>query len=141
MNLTNYVKQVSLEDFGWEFRHQAYWNKRLRTTGDASFPKMAIWILTQKSMKLLGWRHFEKLSAMSWSTIISIISARVTAMEIGILKNYSSRWMACATLLHCPTRKPFSSMNACVAEHLSVADAGSIFKNTVADAVEANWHS
>ncbi|MGT2925964.1 SprT family protein [Streptococcus cuniculipharyngis] len=38
MRLTDYVKQVSLEDFGWEFTHQAYWNKRLRTTGGRFFP-------------------------------------------------------------------------------------------------------
>ncbi|MGT2908156.1 SprT family protein [Streptococcus dentiloxodontae] len=39
MNLTEYVKQVSLEDFGWEFKHNADWNKRLRTTGGRFFPK------------------------------------------------------------------------------------------------------
>ncbi|MBP2620452.1 SprT family protein [Streptococcus panodentis] len=39
MNLTDYVKQVSLEDFGQEFQHEAYWNKRLRTTGGRFFPK------------------------------------------------------------------------------------------------------
>lgn len=39
MNLTDYVKQVSLDDFGLAFRHQAFWNKRLRTTGGRFFPK------------------------------------------------------------------------------------------------------
>lgn len=39
MNLIDYVKQVSQEDFGWEFSHQASWNKRLRTTGGRFFPK------------------------------------------------------------------------------------------------------
>ena len=39
MNLTDYVKTVSIEDFGWEFKHQALWNKRLRTTGGRFFPK------------------------------------------------------------------------------------------------------
>ena len=29
VNLTDYVKTVSIEDFGWEFKHQALWNKRL----------------------------------------------------------------------------------------------------------------
>ena len=105
--------------------------------GDASFQKMAIWILTQKSMKLLGWEPFEKLSAMSWLTITSIIRAKVTAMGIKILKNCSRKLMVCATLHPCPTRNLFSSMNAWAAEHLSVADVESIFKNTVADAVWA----
>ena len=31
MNLTEYVRQVSLEDFGREFRHRAEWNSRLQT--------------------------------------------------------------------------------------------------------------
>lgn len=39
MNLTDYVRQVSREDFGKEFHHQAYWNNRLRTTGGRFFPK------------------------------------------------------------------------------------------------------
>jgi len=81
MNLNEYVKQVSLEDFGWEFRHQAFWNKRLRTTGGRFL----------KSMKLLGWRPSEKLSAMSWLTIISIIRVRGIVIKIEILKNCLSR--------------------------------------------------
>lgn len=39
MNLIDYVAQVSLEDFGKPFRHQAVWNTRLRTTGGRFFPK------------------------------------------------------------------------------------------------------
>lgn len=39
MNLTDYVKRVSLEDFGLPFKHQAFWNRRLRTTGGRFFPK------------------------------------------------------------------------------------------------------
>ncbi len=39
MNLTEYVKQVSREDFGKEFVHEAVWNTRLRSTGGRFFPK------------------------------------------------------------------------------------------------------
>lgn len=39
MNLTDYVKEVSQEDFGKEFRHFANWNNRLRSTGGRFFPK------------------------------------------------------------------------------------------------------
>ena len=39
MNLTDYVKQVSLEDFGKSFKHKAQWNTRLRSTGGRFFPK------------------------------------------------------------------------------------------------------
>ncbi|MGT2885309.1 SprT family protein [Streptococcus macedonicus] len=38
MNLTNFIKTVSREDFGKEFRHKAVWNPRLRTTGGRFFP-------------------------------------------------------------------------------------------------------
>lgn len=38
MNLTEYVKEVSLKDFGKPFCHKAQWNSRLRTTGGRFFP-------------------------------------------------------------------------------------------------------
>lgn len=39
MNLTAYVRSVSLEDFGLPFCHQAVWNGRLRSTGGRFFAK------------------------------------------------------------------------------------------------------
>lgn len=39
MNLTDYVKQVSIEDFGKPFAHSAQWNPRLRSTGGRFFPQ------------------------------------------------------------------------------------------------------
>ncbi|MDR1568078.1 MAG: SprT family protein [Streptococcaceae bacterium] len=39
LELEDYVRQVSLEDFGWAFEHQAVWNKRLKTTGGTFYPK------------------------------------------------------------------------------------------------------
>lgn len=38
MDLTSYVRQVSLEDFGLPFSHAVFWNNRLRTTGGRFFP-------------------------------------------------------------------------------------------------------
>lgn len=38
MNITDYVRQVSLEDFGKPFNHEAQWNSRLRSTGGRFFP-------------------------------------------------------------------------------------------------------
>jgi len=61
MNLTNYVKQVSLEDFGWEFRHQAYWNKRLRTTGGRFFPKDGHLDFNPKIYETFGLETFRKI--------------------------------------------------------------------------------
>lgn len=39
MTLTEYVQAVSLEDFGYPFCHEAFWNKRLRSSGGRFFPK------------------------------------------------------------------------------------------------------
>lgn len=39
MDVTEYVRQVSLEDFGQPFVHEAVWNPRLQTTGGRFFPK------------------------------------------------------------------------------------------------------
>ena len=39
MNLTEYVKRVSWEDFGLSFKHKAVWNKRLKSSGGRFFPK------------------------------------------------------------------------------------------------------
>ena len=39
VNLTDYVRQVSQEDFQRDFKHEAVWNTRLRTTGGRFFPK------------------------------------------------------------------------------------------------------
>ena len=110
MNLTNYVKQVSLEDFGWEFRHQAYWNKRLRTTGGRFFPKDGHLDFNPKIYETFGLETFRKI--VRHELVHYHLRARATAMEIEILKNCSSRWMVYVMLLHCPTRDPLSSMNA-----------------------------
>lgn len=39
LELTNYVRQLSLSSFGLPFRHSAQWNSRLRTTGGRFFQK------------------------------------------------------------------------------------------------------
>ncbi|MGT2935790.1 SprT family protein [Streptococcus castoreus] len=39
MKLIDYVRKVSLTDFGKPFKHNAHWNKRLKTTGGRFFPK------------------------------------------------------------------------------------------------------
>ena len=39
MDLSKYVKQVSQEDFGKPFQHDAIWNNRLQMTGGRFFPK------------------------------------------------------------------------------------------------------
>ena len=39
MNLTDYVNEVSRQDFGIEFQHTASWNSRLQTTGGRFFPE------------------------------------------------------------------------------------------------------
>ena len=61
MNLTNYVRQVSLEDFGKPFKHQAQWNSRLRSTGGRFFPKDGHLDFNPKVYQELGLEVFRKI--------------------------------------------------------------------------------
>ena len=61
MNLTSYVKQVSLEDFGKPFKHQAQWNTRLRSTGGRFFPKDGHLDFNPKVYQELGLEVFRKI--------------------------------------------------------------------------------
>ena len=88
MNLTDYVKTVSIEDFGWEFKHQALWNKRLRTTGGRFFPKDGHLDFNPKLYEEHGLKPFEKSSATNSVIITSIFRARATSMRIEISRIY-----------------------------------------------------
>ena len=61
MNLTDYVKQVSIEDFGKHFKHQAQWNTRLRSTGGRFFPKDGHLDFNPKVYQELGLEVFRKI--------------------------------------------------------------------------------
>ena len=61
MNLTEYVKQVSLEDFGKPFCHEAFWNLRLRSTGGRFFPKDGHLDFNPKHLEQFGWEIFRKI--------------------------------------------------------------------------------
>lgn len=61
MNLTEYVRQVSQEDFGREFRHTAHWNKRLRTTGGRFFPADGYLDFNLKIYEHFGLEVFRKI--------------------------------------------------------------------------------
>ena len=61
MNLTDYVKQVSIEDFGKHFKHQAHWNTRLRSTGGRFFPKDGHLDFNPKVYQELGLEVFRKI--------------------------------------------------------------------------------
>ncbi|WP_067192654.1 SprT family protein [Streptococcus sp. DD10] len=61
MNLTEYVQQVSIEDFKKEFRHKAYWNKRLRTTGGRFFPQDGHLDFNPKIYQTFGLDIFRKI--------------------------------------------------------------------------------
>ncbi|EHI70093.1 SprT-like domain protein [Streptococcus ictaluri 707-05] len=60
MNLTDYVKEVSLNDFGKPFLHQAIWNKRLRSTGGRFFPKTGHLDFNPKIAKEFGPHIFRQ---------------------------------------------------------------------------------
>ena len=61
MNLTDYVKLVSLEDFGKPFKHQAQWNTRPRSTGGRFFPKDGHLDFNPKVYQELGLEVFRKI--------------------------------------------------------------------------------
>ena len=61
MNLTNYVKEVSQEDFGKAFRHTAIWNTRLRTTGGRFFPADGHLDFNPKILEVFGLESFRKI--------------------------------------------------------------------------------
>lgn len=61
MNLTEYVKEVSLEDFGLHFTHQAYWNKRLKTTGGRFFPSQGHLDFNPKVLEIKGKAIFRQI--------------------------------------------------------------------------------
>ncbi|TCD46161.1 SprT family protein [Streptococcus sp. X16XC17] len=61
MNLTDYVQQVSLEDFGKPFKHQAYWNNRLRSTGGRFFPKDGHLDFNVQMLEQHGFDVFRKI--------------------------------------------------------------------------------
>ena len=61
MNLTEYVQQVSVEDFGKEFRHVALWNSRLRSTGGRFFPKDGHLDFNPKHLEEQGLEVFRKI--------------------------------------------------------------------------------
>lgn len=61
MNLTDYVRQVSLEDFGKDFKHEAKWNTRLRSTGGRFFPKDSHLDFNPKMLDAHGLEVFRKI--------------------------------------------------------------------------------
>ena len=61
MNLTEYVQEVSREDFGRPFRHEARWNPRLRTTGGRFFPKDGHLDFNPKMVEAHGLALFRKI--------------------------------------------------------------------------------
>ena len=61
MNLTDYVKQVYIEDFGKPFKHQAKWNTSLRSTGGRFFPKDGHLDFNPKVYQELGLEVFRKI--------------------------------------------------------------------------------
>ncbi|MCP1638371.1 SprT-like protein [Streptococcus gallinaceus] len=61
MNLTDYVREVSREDFGKEFSHEAFWNNRLRSTGGRFFPKDGHLDFNRKILDQFGLEIFRKI--------------------------------------------------------------------------------
>ena len=112
MNLTNYVKRVSLEDFGWEFRHQAYWNKRLRTTGGRFFPKDGHLDFNPKIYETFGLETFRKIVRHELVHYHLYYQGKGYRHGDRDFKDLLKQLTVCATLHPCQTRKTFLFMNA-----------------------------
>lgn len=56
-----YVKQVSIEDFGWDFHHVARWNRRLKSTGGRFFPADGHLDFNPKHYEVYGEAIFRKI--------------------------------------------------------------------------------
>lgn len=61
MDLNKYVQEVSLQDFGKEFRHVAIWNRRLRSTGGRFFPRDGHLDFNPKHLEEQGLEVFRKI--------------------------------------------------------------------------------
>ncbi|MCB2893008.1 SprT family protein [Streptococcus suis] len=61
MDLNKYVQEVSLRDFGKEFRHVAIWNRRLRSTGGRFFPRDGHLDFNPKHLEEQGLEVFRKI--------------------------------------------------------------------------------
>ncbi|MGT2757219.1 SprT family protein [Streptococcus ovuberis] len=61
MDLLTYVREVSLEDFGKPFEHEAIWNSRLRSTGGRFFPKDGHLDFNPKVLEYQGLEVFRKV--------------------------------------------------------------------------------
>ena len=61
MKLTDYVKQVSLEDFSRPFIHHVQWNRRLRSTGGRFFLLFGHLDFNPKVYQELGLDVFRKI--------------------------------------------------------------------------------
>lgn len=61
MNLKEYVKEVSKEDFGREFQHDAVWNNRLKTTGGRFFSNDGHLDFNPEILSVFGIEVFRKI--------------------------------------------------------------------------------
>ncbi|MFX4023073.1 SprT family protein, partial [Streptococcus suis] len=61
MELNKYVQEVSLRDFGKDFRHVAIWNRRLRSTGGRFFSRDGPLDLNTKHLEEQGLEVFREI--------------------------------------------------------------------------------
>ena len=138
MNLTNFVKTVSREDFGKEFRHTALWNPRLRTTGGRFFPADGHLDFNPKIYETFGVDVFEKLFAMSFAITICILREKATSTLMQTLKHYCKQLMVCVMRQPCPKRRKNTYTVAKNVDKTITENAMSILKNIVVDIAMAS---
>lgn len=142
MNLTDYVKTVSIEDFGWKFKHQALWNKRLRTTGGRFFPKDGHLDFNPKLYEEHGLETFRKIVRHELCHYHLYFQGKGCKHGDRDFKDLLARVDGLRYAPKCETRQKITSfISANLVVTLTVANAVSIHRNLDAVCAKANSFS
>lgn len=138
MNLTNFVKTVSREDFGKEFRHTALWNPRLRTTGGRFFPADGHLDFNPKIYETFGVNVFRKIVRHELCHYHLYFEGKATSTLMQTLKHYCKQLMVCVMRQPCPKRRKNTYTVAKNVDKTITENAMSILKNIVVDIAMAS---
>jgi len=136
VNLTNFVKTVSREDFGKEFRHTALWNPRLRTTGGRFFPADGHLDFNPKIYETFGVDVFRKI--VRHELCHYHLREKATSTLMQTLKHYCKQLMVCVMRQPCPKRRKNTYTVAKNVDKTITENAMSILKNIVVDIAMAS---
>ena len=138
MNLTNFVKTVSREDFGKEFRHTALWNPRLRTTGGRFFPADGHLDFNPKIYETFGVDVFRKIVRHELCHYHLYFEGKGYKHADADFKALCKQLMVCVMRQPCPKRRKNTYTVAKNVDKTITENAMSILKNIVVDIAMAS---